>query len=91
MTKTQKRPLAIREMQAKKKKEDKGTIQIYNCSKQQVPIHLNAPKGVDFFIGAQDIRLNPGQHHTFKKSRIRPGQIERLSKQGMIQILGETE
>lgn len=84
-----KRPLAIREMQAKKKKEDKGKIRIYNCSRQQIPIHLNAPKGVDFFLGAQDIRLNPGQYHIFNRNRVRMGQIERLQKQGMIQVISQ--
>lgn len=85
-----KRPLTVREMQKKKQKQQ-AVVRLYNCSRQQVPIHLNAPKGVDFFFGAQDVRLNPGQHHTFDKSRITPEQVERLSKQGMIRVLYDSE
>jgi hypothetical protein len=86
-----KRPMTVREMQAAKQKMDRGTITIYNCSKQMVPIHLDAPKGVDFYVGATDVRLKPGQTHKFKKNRIRMPQIERLRKQGFVQVLHDSE
>lgn len=87
-----KRPMTVREMQAaKKKKTDRGTITIYNDSKQMVPIHLDAPEGVDFYVGAQDVRLKPGQTYKFRKNRIRMEQITRLRKQGFIQVLHDSE
>ena len=86
------RPKTVREMQADQKKREKsGEITISNCSKQLVPIHLNAPKGVDFYVGAQDYRLYPGKMFTFKKDRLRMQQVERLQKQGMIQIIFDSD
>jgi len=79
------RPKTIREIQAEKRqKEDDEEIILSNCSKQMIPIHLDAPAGVDFYIGAVDYRLRPGQSFKFKKSRLRMPQIERLQKQGFI-------
>lgn len=87
-----KRPKTVREMQAEKaKKNGVGQVTIENCSKQLVPIHLNPPKGVDFYIGAQDIRLQPGQVHKFKKNRLRMPQIERLQKQRMIRVIYDSD
>lgn len=92
MSKKIKRPMTAREIQAQKEKEsDRATVKIYNCGKQQVPIHLNAPKGVDFFMGSQDVRLNPKQSHTFRKSRLIMPQIERLCQQGLLQIIHDSE
>ena len=87
-----KRPKTVRETQAEKaKKQGIGTVTLYNCSKQMVPIHLDAPKGVDFYVGAQDIRLLPGQTHKFKKDRLRMPQVERLQKQRMIRIIYDSD
>jgi len=87
-----KRPQTVREVQAEKqKKKEIGTVTVYNCSKQLVPIHLNAPKGMDFYIGAQDYRLYPGRKFTFRKDRLRMQQIERLQKQRMIQVINDSD
>jgi len=84
-----KRPKTIREIQEEKKKKegDEEEVTITNCSKQLIPIHLDAPKGVDFYLGAQDFRLGPGQSFKFKTTRLRKAQVERLQKQGFIKVL----
>lgn len=84
------RPKTVREIQQEKSKQDRGTVTIYNKSKQMVPIHLDAPEGVDFYVGAQDVRLRPGQTHKFRKNRLRMAQVERLQKQGLIQVLHDS-
>jgi hypothetical protein len=84
------RPKTVREIQQNKAKQDRSTITIYNKSKQMIPIHLNAPKNVDFYVGAQDIRLRPGQTYKFRKDRLRMAQVERLQKQGLIQVLHDS-
>ena len=84
------RPKTMREIQATKSKEDRATITLYNKSKQLIPIHLDAPKGVDFYVGAQDIRLRPGQTYKFRRDRVRMAQVERLQKRGMIQVLHDS-
>jgi len=88
------RPKTMREIKAEKERiqeEDKGTITVTNISGQMLPIHLNAPKGVDFFFGAQDIRLKRGQTFTFKKNRVRMEQVARLRKMGKLQVIGQTD
>jgi len=85
------RPQTMREIKAQKTSGDKSTITICNTSKQLISIHLDPPKGVDFYIGAQDIRLRPGQTYTEKLSRIRIGQINRLQKMGKIQIVSKNQ
>ena len=90
--KTAKRPLTVREIQAAtKKSDDTSTIILMNVSKQLVPIHQRAPKGVDVYFGAQDIQLYPGARHTFKKSLLWNSQIDRLQKQRKIQIIYDSE
>lgn len=80
-----KRPKTVKEIQNKKQHtENNEEITIINCSKQLVPIHVNAPEGVDFYIGAQDYRLGPGQSCKFKRARLRIEQVDRLRKQGLI-------
>jgi hypothetical protein len=87
-----KRPQTIREIQAEKaKQQDQGTMILYNCSRQVISIHLDPPKGVDFYVGAQDIRLKPKQTHTFKRDRLRIPQIDRLRKQGMLEVIHDSE
>jgi hypothetical protein len=83
-----KRPKTIKEIQAgKRRDEDDEEIMISNCSKQLISIHLDAPPDVDFYIGAQDYRLRPGQSFKFKKSRLRMPQVDRLRKQGFIRTV----
>lgn len=86
------RPKTMREMQAEKAASNiSAEITIMNVSGQLVPIHLRSPKGIDFYVGAQDIRLKRGQVHKFRKNRLWMEQILRLQKQGKIQIVSDTE
>lgn len=85
----------MREIQAKRQAAQKvGEITLMNVAQpsQLIIIHLKAPKGVDFYLGAQDVHLpRRGSRYTFKKNRIIPGQIERLQKQQKIQVLSQTD
>jgi hypothetical protein len=88
----------MREMQAARisSQVDDGEIVVMNVSKQIVPIHLRPPyidnnKRADFFVGAQDLRLRPGQQFRIKKNRCWMGQIERLSKQRCIAVIADTQ
>jgi hypothetical protein len=87
------RPKTMREMQADKAAKQQlsvATITVTNISKQLIKVHLNAPKGVDFYVGAQDISLTPGQTFTFKKNRVRLDQITNLRKQRKLSLVSET-
>lgn len=82
------RPRTVREIQAEKEKQNNpGAITLYNCSKQLISIHLNPPEGVDFYVGAQDVRLKPKQTYKFRRDRVRMPQVDRLRKQGMIEVI----
>jgi len=88
------KPKSIKSIQAEKeqdKTKDQARVTITNIGKQLIKIHLNAPKGVDFYIGAEDKDLYPGCTFTFKKHRLRMPQIERLQKMRQIQIISDTE
>ena len=86
------RPKTIRQIQAQKQEErNSAEVIILNISKQLVNIHLRPPKGVDFYIGAQDIALKPGQTFSFKKVRLWMSQVERLQKQQKVQVISDTE
>jgi|APFre7841882654_1041346.scaffolds.fasta_scaffold36935_1 hypothetical protein len=86
------RPKTMREIQAENvAKAGKGEVRILNISKQTIPIHLKPPKGVDFYVGAQDVRLGAGKSHMFRKSRLWLEQVERLEKQRRIQVLYDSE
>lgn len=87
------RPKTIREMQAEKAAKQQAstsTITVTNISKQLIKVHLNPPKGVDFYVGAQDINLTPGQTFTFKKNRVRLDQITNLRKNKKLALVSET-
>jgi hypothetical protein len=86
-----KRPPTMHEMQVEKQKKKGLDIVIENISKQLIPIHQRQPKGVDFYFGAQDIRLGPGQRFTFDKRRLFTSQVERLQKQKKIQVIYDAE
>ena len=86
------RPKTIREVQAEKQQEvQQGRQTILNISHQLIKIHLRAPKKVDFYYGAQDISLRPGQSFAFPKSRLWAGQIERLRKQRQVSVVSDSE
>lgn len=86
------RPRTIREVQAEKQRDvQQGRQTILNISKQLIKIHLRAPKKVDFYYGAQDISLRPGQSFSFPKGRLWDGQVNRLQKKGKVQVVSDTE
>lgn len=86
------RPRTIREMQTERQKvRTASEVTILNISQQLITIHQRAPKGVDFYIGAQDIRLRPNKSHTFKKNLLWMEQVERLAKRQKISIIADTE
>ena len=89
----QKRPMTAKEIRETMNREAGGDdeIRVMNVSKQLIRIHLHAPENVDFYVGATDVELKPGQQHTFKKRRLQPGQVERLCKQGLLQITYDSE
>lgn len=87
----EKRPLTAKEIQQRSVPIDNSTTTIMNSSKQLIKIHMKQPKGVDFFIGAQDVSLKPNQAYVFKSSRLWDEQIERLCKQGILRVVGKTE
>ena len=86
------RPRTIREAQSAKTKSAKSAeMTLLNISNQLIKIHLRAPKKVDFYVGAQDVSLIPGQSYTFKKNRLWLEQVERLQKQRSISVVSDTE
>jgi len=92
----QKRPLSIREIQAAKSQQHEvGTLLISNISKQKLNIHLRPPvingKRMDFYVGAQDIALIPGQSYPFKKDRLWMEQVNRLRQEGKVAVLADSD
>lgn len=86
------RPRTIREIQADRSKtKSVAEMTVLNISKQLIIIHQRPPKGVDFYIGAQDVRLKPGQSFTFKKNRLWTEQVERLQKQQKVSVIVDTD
>ena len=84
------RPKTMKEIRAQTE-EVSGEMMIYNCCKQLIKVHLKPPKGVDFYMGAQDIDVKPGQTAKFKKNRLWLQQVERLCKQGKLQVLSDSD
>jgi hypothetical protein len=87
----QPRPKTMREIQAEKKPKV-GKVRILNISKQLVKINLKPPnRKVDWYIGTQDVDLRPGKMATLSKDRVQIHQIERLCKQGHIQVIYDSD
>jgi hypothetical protein len=92
-----KRPLTMREMRAAKTASNEGGIMmLLNISKQLVHVHLKPPlvngnKRADFYVGAQDVPLKPGQSYKFRKNRLWIEQVTRLCKQRCLQVISDTE
>ena len=87
------KPQTVRELQKQKEQEaakTRATLTIQNISKQRIPIHTRPPQGVDFYMGAQDVQLDPGNTYTFPKHRLWDTQIDRLCKRKMISIISDT-
>lgn len=85
------RPKTMQEIRQQQVEVNPGEMMIYNCCRQLIKVHLRAPAGVDFYLGAQDINLRPGQTAKFKKNRLWLEQIGRLCKQGKLQVLSDSD
>jgi hypothetical protein len=73
-----------------KAKENNFVVQIYNCSRQMIPIVVRPPGG-DFFLHEQTIYLRPGKTVRLPKSFLNDPQIVNLSTKRMIRILHDSE
>jgi hypothetical protein len=71
-------------------RESNYVVQIYNCSKQMIPIVVRPPGG-DFFLHEQTIYLRPGKTVRLPKSFLNDPQITNLSAKRMIRILHDSE
>lgn len=71
-------------------KENNFVIQIYNCSKQMIPISVKPPGG-DFFLHEQTIYLRQGKTVRLPKNFLNDSQISNLTTKRMIKILHDSE
>lgn len=71
-------------------KETNFVVQLYNCSKQMIPISVRPPGG-DFFLHEQTIYLRPGKTVRLPKSFLNDSQIANLTTKRMIRILHDSE
>jgi hypothetical protein len=71
-------------------KETSFVVQIYNSSKQMIPIAVKPPGG-DFFLHEQTIYLKPGKTVRLPKSFLNESQISNLTTRRMIKILHDSE
>ena len=65
-------------------------VQIYNCSKQMIPVSVRPPGG-DFFLHEQTIYLRPGKTVRLPKNFLNESQIANLTAKRMIRILHDSE
>jgi len=73
------------------KPKDAGhTIQVYNRSRQMIPLQVKPPGG-DFFLHEQTVYLHPGKTVRLPKSFVNDKQISNLQARRQIQILNDTE
>lgn len=87
---TQKQIAAQRALQKKNAKQE--YVMLYNRStKHPLPLQLKAPRGVDFYVGDQTIRLSPGERCQFPVSRLYQGQVSNLIKAGRLAVLSGKE
>ena len=68
------------------KSKDNATVQLYNCSKQMIPVSVRPPGG-DFFLHEQTIYLRPGKNVRLPKSFLNESQIRNLTSKRMLRIL----
>jgi hypothetical protein len=71
-------------------KETNHVVQIYNSSKQMIPISVKPPGG-DFFLHEQTIYLKSGKTVRLPKSFLNESQISNLTTRRMIKILHDSE
>lgn len=65
-------------------------VQIYNRSKQTIPLQAKPPSG-DFFLHEQAVQLGPGKTVKLPKSYINEAQIENLQRRRQIQVIFDSE
>ena len=82
-----KKPGRVKQVRAK---EAGHVVQIYNCSRQMIPIVVRPPGG-DFYLHEQTVYLRPGRTVRLPKSFLNDPQIINLQAKRMIQILHDTE
>lgn len=71
-------------------KQKSASVRIYNRSKQLIALHVRPPGG-DFYATEQQIRINPGQDVELPESHLMMDQIRNLQKQGILQIVSNTQ
>lgn len=71
-------------------KEQNHVVQVYNRSKQMIPICVRPPNG-DFYLHEQTIYLRPGKTAGLPKNFLNDSQITNLVAKGMISILSDSE
>ena len=71
-------------------KETNFVVQLYNCSKQMIPVSVRPPGG-DFFLHEQTIYLRPGKTVRLPKNFLNDSQITNLTTKRMIRILHDSE
>jgi hypothetical protein len=88
-----KRQPSQRELEARRKAADEGSVEIYNRSKQMIPIQLHAPRGAskdipsaNWWLAEQSIQLISGKSVTLPRNRLDMKHIESLQKRGDIRI-----
>ena len=65
-------------------------VQIYNRSKQTIPLQVRPPGG-DFFLHEQAIQLGPGKTVTLPKTYTNEAQINNLQRRQQIQVIFDSE
>jgi len=71
-------------------REASFVVQIYNSSRQMIPISVRPPGG-DFFLHEQTIYLRPGRTVRLPKNFLNDSQISNLTTKRMIRILHDSE
>jgi hypothetical protein len=71
-------------------RETNFVVQIYNSSRQMIPISVRPPGG-DFFLHEQTIYLRPGKTVRLPKSFLNDSQMSNLTTKRMIRILHDSE
>jgi hypothetical protein len=71
-------------------RENNFVVQLYNSSKQMIPISVKPPGG-DFFLHEQTIYLAPGKTVRLPKNFLNDSQIANLTTKRMLRILHDSE
>ena len=71
-------------------KQTNFVVQLYNCSRQMIPISVRPPGG-DFFLHEQAIYLRPGKVVRLPKNFLNESQITNLTAKRMLKIMHDSE